>query len=105
MTYFNSVAPLPEFIDEILDFMLDWIAEKDVGFINLQTKTNRHELQDYRSIEVYWLNGEEYDSLELDSEDGELDEEQKKRYEELENQIDVMNELDSAVSKKFEHAL
>lgn len=98
MDYYTSFCPsTPDVCAKIVDY----IASLDLPVV-CKIQHNSHELEDYKSVEVYWLHAEEFDDLEWEEERNEI---QENRYKELDDELTRLNEMEDKVGKKFENCL
>lgn len=99
MEYYTSFCPrTPDVCSKIIDY----IASLELPVV-CQIQHNRHELADYKSVEVYWTHGEEYSDFEYQEED--LTEEQEARREALDEELNKLNGMERLVANKFESDL
>ena len=95
MEYYISYSTDPqEKIYEIQAF----IQGLNLDFVRTKVQRNPHDFGSYESLEIFWENSFEFHELQdvLDA-----PEENDKRFEELDAELDRLNKLEEEISEKF----
>jgi len=112
MSYWTDYSTQPqEKVKEIAQFLrvqqMLW-REKRPSYVSRKIISNSHELWDYISLEIDWINWAEYSNLELYDDDEVIDDNGTtvlERLTTLDKEIEELDKMDKQILQKFAERL